>query len=959
MSSVFQKSFMSGEITPAIYARCDLLKYSTGLRTLRNMYVGRHGGAYNRGGTIYRSQAHDSTHRIRLIPFVLPGNFFFQLEFGHLYVRILQDGVPIQTSVKDIQSISQAASAVVTVKEFHSMIVGDQVTFSGVSGMTGINGLTGTITAVANNLTFTVNINSSGFGAYTGSGQVTPVTPHDIWYPTIYTESVLREFTYVQQDQTLVVAHQSGFPLQMTYNSPESWTLVQDASLVVPSIPATSIISGPTNTFILTCSPAANATSGAVYTGLGCTFTVVNTISGGSTLTVTANTRPSPVAGTITKTSGTGDATITVTNSQDSGGLATYWGVTAIKQDSFEESLIAIWGSSATTGPITISWLPVQGAVQYNVYRGNYPNTLGFLEISNNAFYVDDFSLKPDFTSPPPIERVIFANVGSAGPGSMLPAAVGYFQQRRFWGNLGPPNTALGIPPVVPLYPNYPDRIFGSRIGSTTYFNQQRPTPDDGEVSFRMLYKIPQEIRHFLDIGKLAVFTSQGEWVLEGDPNTGGITPSGINPTSISQNGSGFTAPVAIGSTALYVNYNPNVNTTTIRTLGFQFEIDGYKGDDITIFSSHLVDNHQILAFTYQRLPHPIVWSCREDGIMLGCTYVPEQNLLAWHRHDFTNGFVEDLTTSGDMVYLAIKRVINGQTVRYIERLKTRQFVNIADAVFLDAAKTIDGRNANPSATITMSGGTNWTYDETLTATASLAQFVNAQVGTFIHFTGASGELIRFKITGFTSSTVVTGQPDKTVPAEMRNVALNSWANAYVTVTGLSHLEGQQVSILGDGFVISSPNNPEYPTLTVTGGSVTLSDGSVGYSVVQVGLPITADLETLDIDNPQGPTMMDKQKLITRVALWLNRSRGGFVGGSAPDDDADNPVQGLELRLDELKYRYEEGYDQPNALLTKAVTVNIEGRWNSNGRIFIRQVDPLPFGILAVAPEGFIPIGVP
>lgn len=70
-----------------------------------------------------------------------------------------------------ITGITQAASAVVTISgTHHKFAVGESVTFRGVAGMTGINGLTGTITA-RDDTTFTVNINSSGFGAYTSGGE--------------------------------------------------------------------------------------------------------------------------------------------------------------------------------------------------------------------------------------------------------------------------------------------------------------------------------------------------------------------------------------------------------------------------------------------------------------------------------------------------------------------------------------------------------------------------------------------------------------------------------------------------------------------------------------------------------------------------------------------------------------------------------------------------------------------
>jgi hypothetical protein len=69
---------------------------------------------------------------------------------------------------KAITAISKAASAVVTIGT-HTFVIGDVVGFSSVVGMTQINGLTGTVTAIAAT-TVTVNINSTTFSTYTSGG---------------------------------------------------------------------------------------------------------------------------------------------------------------------------------------------------------------------------------------------------------------------------------------------------------------------------------------------------------------------------------------------------------------------------------------------------------------------------------------------------------------------------------------------------------------------------------------------------------------------------------------------------------------------------------------------------------------------------------------------------------------------------------------------------------------------
>lgn len=77
---------------------------------------------------------------------------------------------------RTITAITKAAQAVVTVGA-HTFIVGESVAFTGVLGMTQINGLRALITAISGT-TITVAINSTGFSTHTSGGtvQTNPLT---------------------------------------------------------------------------------------------------------------------------------------------------------------------------------------------------------------------------------------------------------------------------------------------------------------------------------------------------------------------------------------------------------------------------------------------------------------------------------------------------------------------------------------------------------------------------------------------------------------------------------------------------------------------------------------------------------------------------------------------------------------------------------------------------------------
>ena len=184
--------------------------------------------------------------------------------------------------------------------------------------------------------------------------------------------------------------------------------------------------------------------------------------------------------------------------------------------------------------------------------------------------------------------------------------------------------------------------------------------------------------------------------------------------------------------------------------------------------------------------------------------------------------------------------------------------------------------------------------------------------------------------------------------AALRGVATLVWSEAVDVFAGLTHLEGKKVSVFADAFVVGSPNNAQVTAITVASGSVTLDKP---YAVVHIGLPYLSDFETLDIDNVQGETLVDKNKLITSLSIFVQDSRGIFAGTAPPTDDAVNALEGLT----EFTLRENEKMEDPVALSTGVVKQNILGRHNNNGRIFIRQVDPIPLAVLSIAPAGRIP----
>jgi hypothetical protein len=168
---------------------------------------------------------------------------------------------------------------------------------------------------------------------------------------------------------------------------------------------------------------------------------------------------------------------------------------------------------------------------------------------------------------------------------------------------------------------------------------------------------------------------------------------------------------------------------------------------------------------------------------------------------------------------------------------------------------------------------------------------------------------------------------NRDVPAALRNTAQSVFSLAKSHFSGLDHLEGQTVNILADASV--------EPQQTVSGGAVTIENPS---AVVHIGLPISAVLETLDVNVSGQPTLLDKKKLINQVSLVVNASREVLAG-----TDADH--------LYEYAQRENEFYDNPIDLATGVIEINLDADWSKNGRITIQQNDPLPLSVLAIIPS--------
>lgn len=611
-----------------------------------------------------------------------------------------------------------------------------------------------------------------------------------------------------------------------------------------------------------------------------------------------------PASATATATAGTGATQVW------------RYQVTAVLDDgnSIDESLPVTSNTVtifADTASATITWPAVTGATYYIVYKDNAgAGIYGFIGRAT-ALTFTDRNITAVKTDTPPNGSDPFVGANN------YPGAVGYFQQRLvFAGSNASPQT-----------------FWMSKTGLFKNFGYSIPNKDDDAITFTIASTEVNKVRHLIGLRKLLGLTSGGEWTFTGGDS--GLTAKTIQASQEGYDGSAIVPPVVVGNSAVYVQ----ARGSRVSSFGYSLEADGFAAGDLTLFSAHLFRGYELTSVAYQKIPDSIVWYVRDDGKLLGMTYLPEQQLVGWHWHD-TDGFVESIACipegQEDALYMVVRRTINGVQKRYVERMASRQLLSVEEAFFVDCGLTYDGRNADITKTLKLTGGSSWNYPEAVTMTATgHAPFTVGSVGVeyTIRYraTDVYGEVstasIRVQVTGYTSSTVVSVKLLIACPEVLRNREIADWSRMAKTISGLNHLEGKTVSILTDGSV--------HPQRVVTGGTITLQSAA---GIAHIGLPYNSDMETLDLElKNANETVLDKKIAVTSLTVVVEESRGIFAG-----KDKDSLYEAKTER---------DTYEQALDSITGQVDINISNAWQGKGRVFIRQSDPLPLSVLAVIPE--------
>lgn len=662
------RSFAGGEITNELSGRVDLTKFQTGLALCRNFITLPHGPATRRPGFAFVNEAKDSTRPVRLMPFSFSATQTMVLEFGHQYLRFHTNG---GTLLEPVVAISSIAGSTVNTSTAHGYATGDWAYIG--------NRYHKVIVVDSDTFSTTNMWGSPSVAAGASAARVyTIATPYDA--------ADVFDLHFAQSSDVITIAHPSYAARELARNGATAWTLTP-ITFAAPSSVPTGIVAFPTVAeatnltaakYVVTAvqpdgvteslpSASVTATNNLTLAGNyntiawegvnGATRYNVYKLRGGvygyigqvqpapsGPIAITAALRGDGVNKTRRVVVDTAAAHGRTTGDRvliENTGVATfdgYWQITVIDADTFEyQSNVATAFTAAYTGTVSAVALSL----------------------------VDDNVLADTSQSPP--EDIIALNAGA----NDYPATVMYHEQRRWFAGTN----------------DKPQVVWATRTATESNLTSSVPSRDADGMELRIAAMQNNQIRHLVALSDLIALTAGGEFQIGGD---GPITPSSVAIKPQGYSGASNVQPLVTAGSLLYVQ----AQGSRIRELGYNWESNSYRTLDVSIMAPHRFNGYEVEQIAYTRAPDQILWAVRDDGTLLGLTYVPDQQVFGWHAHD-TDGAIESVCVvaegSEDVLYVVARRTVNGRTVRYVERLRTRVFTKLADAFFVDSGLTYSG----------------------------------------------------------------------------------------------------------------------------------------------------------------------------------------------------------------------------------------------------------------------------
>jgi len=679
------QSLNAGELSPLMDARIDQVKYQAGCRTMENFYPLIYGGAERRPGTIYIGEVKDSTAKVRLKSFIHSVDDAYILEFGNQYMRVFRDGGRITGSLAADTSAWADSTAYAAGDFVKGSSDGDiyRCIIAHTSDNGGGDGTGGDVDGDANSTQWENSVDTSG--AMTSDSY--PI--YEI--PTPYLTADLFELKFEHSADVSYITHPDYEPRKLSRTSHTTWTLEElsfaDGPFIDQNTDASITItpSGTTSSITLTASSAifvdgataghepSGATGGAAVgtsqtlkSITGVLFRIKHTLGTiNESHTFTSAESSSEV--TVYKgikwdfvTNGTWKGTINLERSYDAG--TTWETVHTITSENNANTKTDMTETTADAQYRMTAAVLSSGSAncQFSVRDHDH---IGLVEITAVA----------SSTSATATVLTTLASTNATHRWSE-----GYWSNYRGW-----PGTVAISPEERLTFGGsigYPLTIWGSVIGD--YTSMKEGYLDDDAIIFTLIGSGEQNrIRWMISKNKLIIGTYGGEHVLGASSDDEVLSPTNVQTRIQSTYGSADIQAIVVNDAILFIQRGGR----KIREMLYSIDVGekgGYTADDLTVFSNHITESG-ILEMAFQRTPDPMLWTVRDDGQVAILSYERKQQVFAWCRFVTETSAGESdvesvaIIPSGsfeDVIYMSIERVINSETVRYIEYLSARDF---------------------------------------------------------------------------------------------------------------------------------------------------------------------------------------------------------------------------------------------------------------------------------------------
>ena len=516
------------------------------------------------------------------------------------------------------------------------------------------------------------------------------------------------------------------------------------------------------------------------------------------------------------------------------------------------------------------------------------------------------------------------------------PSCVSFFEQRLvFAGTTDEPQT-----------------VYFSKAGD--YENMTTGTNADDAMVYTIASNQVNAIRYMKAVRTLIIGTTGGEFTISADGTNASITPTNVTIKRQSSFGSANVDAIPSGNAVLFLQQAKR----KIRELAYNFDSDGYVAPDLTILNE-TVTKTGINEMSYQQSPDSIIWCVRDDGELVGLTYQRSENVTAWHRHILGGKSQECTITVSDYANIATGTKLtftksDGTEVTFTSttgtagtnEFKTETNNNTtADNIYTVINAHADFTVANPAAAVVTIKETAPESTGFLTCVSADTTRLTVQNETAavvesvssIHGTLNEDEvwvIVKRVIDGSTKRYIECfsdfdfDETDSTA-FKFLDSHLSYSGSSTSSLSGLSHLEGQTVSILANGAA--------HANKIVSSGSITLDRAC---TTACIGLAYNSVLQTMRIEGGAAEgTSQGKTKRISKVVLRLFETVGVKVGPSL------NNLETVPFRTTSSLLS-----SPVDTLLAGDKEIEFRDDYNSDGFIFVKQDQPLPCSVLAIYP---------